>query len=185
MALFCWKIDASQPAQFRIRLADYRKFLCGRARLSAKPRINITSQLDEIMKFLTAADAEHAFYEAFESGDADAVMSVWAKQDDIICIHPQGARLVGRANIEASWREILRGGIGARIEFTELRIFSDQALAVHILYENVWMPGETAPRPPIFATNAYRYSKFGWHLVLHHASPVPYDDMQIENEIFH
>lgn len=138
------------------------------------------------MKFLTSADAERAFYQAFETGDADAMMSVWAKQDDIICIHPQGARLVGRANIEASWREILQAGMGVRVESTELRTFTDQALAVHVLYENIWVPGENTPRPPIFATNAYRYSKLGWHLLLHHASPVPYgEQQQTKSAIFH
>lgn len=138
------------------------------------------------MKFLTPSDAEHAFYEAFEGGDLDAMMSVWAKDDDIVCVHPQGPRLLGRAAIEASWREILQSSIGIRFQLTEVRELADQGLTVHILYENLWVPGENAPRAPIFATNAYRYSKRGWRLVLHHASPVPYaDEDQMRTSIFH
>jgi ketosteroid isomerase-like protein len=131
-----------------------------------------------MMKFLSSADAEQAFYEAFETGDIDAMMSVWAKIDDILCIHPQGPRLIGRGAIEASWREILRSSMGVRVQRSDLRTFADQALTVHVLYENIWVPGETAPRPPILATNAYRYSKLGWHLVLHHAGPAPYGDQE-------
>ncbi len=139
-----------------------------------------------MMKFLTPSDAEHAFYEAFEAGDVDAMMSVWAKDDDIVCVHPQGPRLIGRAAIEASWREILQSSIGVRFQLTEVRELADQALTVHILYENLWVPGENTPRAPIFATNAYRYSKRGWHLILHHASPVPYgDEQQTGTAIFH
>lgn len=158
----------------------------GPASDATNSRFNITSQLDEIMKFLKPGDAEHAFYEAFETGDIDAMMSVWARDEDIVCVHPQGARLVGRTAVETGWREVLQSSIGVRFQITELRAFTDQALAVHMLYENLWVPGENAPRAPIFATNAYRYSKRGWHLVLHHASPVQYDEQQqSRSAIFH
>ena len=128
------------------------------------------------MKFLTPADAEQAFYEAFEIGEIVAMMNVWSKDDDITCIHPGGPRLIGRAMIEAGWRGILNGNMGVRFKLTEMREFVDQALTIRILYENLWVPGENAPRPPIIATNAYRYSRRGWHMVLHHASPMPHDE---------
>ena len=127
-------------------------------------------------KFLTPKDAELAFYEAFETGDLAAMMSVWSVDDDIACIHPQGPRLDGRAAIDAAWREILPSSVGVRVKLTEIREFVDQAIAVHCVYENLWLPGEGAPRPPILATNVYRYSKRGWHMVLHHASAAPYEE---------
>ena len=130
------------------------------------------------MKFLTPADTEHAFYEAFEIGEIAAMMAVWSTDDDITCIHPGGPRLIGRANIDAGWRGILNGNSGIRIQLTEIREFVDQALTIRILYENLWVPGENAPRQPIIATNAYRYSRRGWQMVLHHASPAPQDEME-------
>ena len=144
--------------------------------LSANARIKFITQHHETMKFLTPSDAEQAFYEAFEIGEITAMMAVWSKDDDITCIHPHGPRLIGRSAIEASWRGILNASIGVRFKLTEIREFVDQALAVRVLYENLWVPGENSPRPPIIATNAYRYGKSGWHMVLHHASPVPQDD---------
>ena len=138
------------------------------------------------MKFLTPGEAEQAFYEAFEIGEITAMMAVWSKDDDITCIHPQGPRLIGRGAIEASWRDILGAGIGVRFQLTEIREFADQALAIRVLYENLWVPGENAPRPPIIATNVYRYSKSGWHMVLHHASPAPQDDHESRRaSVFH
>ncbi len=130
------------------------------------------------MKFLTPTEAEQAFYEAFEIGEIAAMMSVWSKDDDITCIHPLGPRLVGRAAIEESWRGILNASIGIRFQLTEIRELADQALTIRILYENLWVPGENAPRPPIVTTNAYRYSKRGWHMVLHHASPIPQEEAE-------
>ena len=45
--------------------------------------------------FPTAQDAEAAFYEAFETGDLEAMMNVWAEDEEIVCVHPGEARLVG------------------------------------------------------------------------------------------
>ena len=45
--------------------------------------------------FKTAQDAETAFYEAQEKADLDAMMAVWADDDDIVCVHPGGMRLSG------------------------------------------------------------------------------------------
>jgi ketosteroid isomerase-like protein len=138
------------------------------------------------MKFLTPADTEQAFYEAFEIGEIAAMMSVWSKDEDITCVHPLGPRLVGRAAVEESWRGILNASIGVRFERTEIREFVDQALTIRILFERLWVPGENSPRAPIIATNAYRYSKRGWHMVLHHASPIPQgEDEHHGAAIFH
>ena len=43
--------------------------------------------------FPAAQDAENAFYEALERCDLDGMMAVWAEDEDIVCIHPTGARL--------------------------------------------------------------------------------------------
>ncbi len=148
--------------------------------LYSKPnfRIKFIAQHYEIMKFLTPSDAEQAFYEAFEIGEINAMMAVWSKDEDITCIHPHGPRLIGRSAVEASWRGILNASIGLRFQLSDIREFVDQGLTIRILYENLWLPGEKAPRPAIIATNAYRYSKRGWNMVLHHASPAPQGDSE-------
>ena len=44
----------------------------------------------------TAEQAETAFYTAFENADTDAMMEIWADDGNIMCIHPNGPRLVGQ-----------------------------------------------------------------------------------------
>ncbi len=65
----------------------------------------------------TPEAVQTAFYEALEAGDVDALMEVWSEDDEIVCIHPGGPRLVGHQAIAASWREILSNGpIAVRAE---------------------------------------------------------------------
>ena len=39
-------------------------------------------------------DIEAAFYEALQTGDLEKLMGCWADEDDIVCIHPGGPRIV-------------------------------------------------------------------------------------------
>ena len=50
-----------------------------------------------------ADDVEAAFYEALQSGDIDKLMACWADEDDIVCIHPGGPRVVGAVAIRATF----------------------------------------------------------------------------------
>ena len=65
--------------------------------------------------FTTAQDAEAAFYEALEKADLEAMMAVWADDDDIVCVHPGGMRLAGVEQVRESWRQIFSGGSTTRI----------------------------------------------------------------------
>ena len=40
-------------------------------------------------------DAEEAFYEAISRADLDALMNLWAEDEEIVCIHPGGQPLHG------------------------------------------------------------------------------------------
>ena len=52
----------------------------------AKPTLSYNGHADE---------TEAAFYDAMQLGDIDKLMACWADEDDIVCVHPGGARLVG------------------------------------------------------------------------------------------
>jgi ketosteroid isomerase-like protein len=60
-------------------------------------------------EFHSAEAAEAAFYQAFEQGDAGAMMHVWSPEEDIECVHPLGKRLMGVAAVADSWHSILSG----------------------------------------------------------------------------
>ena len=120
--------------------------------------------------FPTPDDAETAFYDAFERADLAAMMAVWAEADDVVCIHPQGPRLVGLEAVRESWMQIFSAGAQLRVRTTEQRTFDGQALAVHSVVELVAPPGENAPVTPIYATNVYVLTEAGWRMAVHHAN---------------
>lgn len=119
----------------------------------------------------SAEAAEAAFYEALQAGDAEAVMRVWAEEDDPVCVHPGGPRLVGAAAIRASYEQLLGGGALAVVPECALRTVS-LGCAVHNVVERVRLPAGSGPGfACVLATNVYLRTPQGWRLVLHHASP--------------
>ena len=121
--------------------------------------------------FPTAQDAENAFYEALERSDLDGMMAVWAEDEDIVCVHPGGARLTGQDQVRESWAKIFAAGGRARVHITQQVAISAMMLAVHSVHENFHVEGEAQPRPPIVATNVYLRTAAGWRMIVHHASP--------------
>jgi len=123
--------------------------------------------------FGSAQDAEAAFYEAFAKNDLDAMMAVWADDDEIYCIHPQGQRFSGVAQVRDSWRQIFNSGQALRFQLREQRRLNGMMVAVHSVYEQLIVAGETRPRGTIIATNIYLRTDRGWRMVAHHGSPAP------------
>ena len=123
--------------------------------------------------FPTAQDAENAFYEALERADLEAMMAVWAEDEEIVCVHPAGMRLTGAEQVRESFRQMFASGANMRIHISQRVTASGMMVAVHSVHENITPAGETRPRPPIVATNVYLRSAAGWRMVVHHASPAP------------
>lgn len=57
----------------------------------------------------SAEDIEAAFYEAQQHGDIEQLMSCWAQDEDIVCVHPDGPRLLGTGAIRAAFEAIFCG----------------------------------------------------------------------------
>ena len=123
--------------------------------------------------FPTPQDAESAFYEALESADLDAMMEVWAEDEEIVCVHPGGPRLAGYDQVRAGWAQIFGSGQRLKVFLNNTVVLSGMMLSIHSVYENITVAGEGRPRPPVAATNVYLRTGNGWRLLLHHASPVP------------
>ena len=56
--------------------------------------------------FATSEEAELAFYDALERADLARLMQVWADDEEIVCVHPGGLRLVGLHAVKEAWQEI-------------------------------------------------------------------------------
>ncbi len=124
----------------------------------------------KIPMFPTPEDTEAAFYDAFERADLAAMMAVWAADDDIVCVHPQGPRLVGFEAVRNSWTQIFASGMALRIRTVDARRMMGSTMAVHSVVEMLTSPGEQAASPPVCATNVYLLTENGWRMTVHHAS---------------
>lgn len=117
-----------------------------------------------------ADDIETAFYEALQGADLEKLMACWADEDDIVCVHPGGPRLVGMAAIRAAFEGMFANGcIRARPE--AVRRVESLASSVHNLRERIEILTDGGPRDAfVIATNVYHKTAQGWRMVAHHAS---------------
>lgn len=118
-----------------------------------------------------ADDIEAAFYEALQSGDIEKLMACWGDEDDIVCVHPGGGRLVGAAAIRSTFDAMFSNGtIQAFPE--KVRKIDAMGASVHNVLERIEVLTEDGPRHAyVIATNVYHAAVQGWRMVAHHASP--------------
>ncbi len=119
----------------------------------------------------SADDTESAFYEALQNGDIEKLMACWADEDDIVCIHPGGARLLGAGAIRATFDAMFaNGSIQARPE--KIHTIESLGSSVHSVLERIEVLTDSGPRHAyVIATNVYQKTPLGWRMVAHHASP--------------
>ncbi len=120
----------------------------------------------------TPEQTEAAFYEAISRADVDAVMALWADEEDIVCIHPGAPRLVGHTSIRAAWESIFEQG-GVHIRPVQLHVTQNMMTSVHNIIEEVHRTSTRQQDIHILATNVYVKTAAGWRIVTHHASVVP------------
>jgi ketosteroid isomerase-like protein len=123
--------------------------------------------------FPTPQDAEAAFYEALETANLDAMMEVWAEDEEVVCVHPGGPRLAGFEQVRGSWAQILGSGQRLKVQLSHQVVLSGMTLAIHSVHENITVGGESRPRGAVAATNVYLRTAKGWRMILHHGSPTP------------
>ncbi len=119
----------------------------------------------------SADEVEAAFYEALQAGDLERLMACWANEEDIICVHPGGPRLIGAVAIRNSF-EIMFSHGPIRSFPERLHKLETITSAVHNLIERVEIfTAEGAQIAFVTSTNVYMRTAEGWRMVAHHASP--------------
>ncbi len=119
----------------------------------------------------TPDEVESAFYDALQNGDIAQLMACWADDEDILCVHPGGPRLIGAAAIRATFEAMFANG---PIRATPERVRTVESLgsSVHNVLERVQRTTDEGPQTAwVLATNVYHKTPLGWRLVAHHASP--------------
>ena len=130
----------------------------------------------------SADDVEAAFYEALQAADIERLMACWADDDEIVCVHPGGPRVVGAGAIRATFEAIFSNGT-IRAWPEQVRKVEALASVVHNVLERVEVLTETGlVNAYVLATNVYHKTAQGWRMVAHHASPGNESQAQEINE---
>ena len=120
--------------------------------------------------FTSAEDAEEAFYDAIGRGDIEALMIVWADEDENVCIHPTGQRLTGPLSFRECWHSIFENYPRLTVRVTHSLRWKGAMLDVHSVVETLYLGDESAPHGPMLSTNVFQRGPTGWRLLAHHTS---------------
>ena len=125
--------------------------------------------MSQAVNFASPDDVEHAFYDAIHKGDADLLMQLWAEDEETLCVHPTGVRLLGIAPIRDSWLGIFTTA-RLRIQAEQIAHWHSAILAIHHLTETLFVGDDPKPHGPLHVTHVYSRGAHGWRLVSRHAS---------------
>jgi uncharacterized protein (TIGR02246 family) len=116
-------------------------------------------------------DVEAQFYEALQQADIERLMAVWADDDEVVCVHPGGGRVIGQNAIRASFEAIFaNGGIPVRPE--QVHRMVSLGTALHHLVERIEVVSpEGVQTAWVLTSNVYVKTAQGWRMAAHHASP--------------
>ena len=153
------------------------KFLSTKSlRSKSLPPRSILRFIDPMPKinrpFANPVATENAFYDALARGDLDLLMTLWADEDEIVCIHPGAPRLIGNAAIRASWEAIFERG-GVHITPVDRHETHTTMTAIHNVIEQITSDDPAQEDRHVLATNVYVKTPLGWRIVIHHASIAP------------
>lgn len=116
-------------------------------------------------------DVEAQFYDALRSGDLVRLMACWADEDDIVCVHPGGPRLIGAGQIRASFEALFTRGT-PQLHVEDVHRVESLSSSVHSVIEKMTVELPDGPREGfVVATNVFHKTAQGWRLVAHHATP--------------
>ena len=104
--------------------------------------------------YTSPQDAALAFYQAFEARDLDAMMVAWADDEDIVCVHPGGTRLVGYDAVRSSWEQMFRSDTRLAFRLDEIVVIETVGLAMQSAMEYVHT-ADGKQRGTAIATNVF------------------------------
>jgi len=130
------------------------------------------------MPFETPQDAEDAFYDALESGDAESMTQVWEASADIAGLLPMSPLIQGPEVLEL-WRSMFEHGAAFDIQVRHLGWIESGDMALHLIEERMGAPEGLKPgtgaeaAQAVYGSNLFRRGSDGWRLVAHQNSPTP------------
>lgn len=129
----------------------------------------------------SADEVEARFYQALQAGNLDALMALWADDDEIVCVHPGGGRAIGAAAIRATFAAIFEAGGGVAARPEQMHRLSLPGAELHHLIERITVGGPQGPQEAwVLASNVYVKTLLGWRMAAHHASPGQPEELSMQ-----
>ena len=126
--------------------------------------------------FTTPHEVQAAFYQAMRQADLHLMMSVWATDDDTLCIHPGGMHALGFHAIQSAWQQIFAAG-PIQVRTLSEGLTLQGTTTVHSVIEEITLVAHPEHQTHYcYATNIFQRTAQGWKMVLHHASHAPMHD---------
>jgi ketosteroid isomerase-like protein len=123
--------------------------------------------------YTTPSDAALAFYQAFEAKDLDAMMATWAEDEEIVCVHPGGTRLVGYDAVRLGWEQLFAGDTRLAFRLEQVVMIETVGLAMQSAVEQITIGKDGGSTGTAVCTNIFLRTPYGWRMVMHHASTAP------------
>ena len=118
-------------------------------------------------------EANRRFYDALEALDIEGMEACWASGPELACVHPGGPWQRGWEEVRTAWEAIMANTGYIEFEIAEARVHVVDPVAWVTCVERITsaVEGERAAAEAA-ATNVFVLDATGWHMVVHHASPI-------------
>ncbi len=109
--------------------------------------------------------AHDAFYQAFASGDIEALLRLLLPSEALAVAHPGWPPARGLDEVTRSWREVLRAPPPIHTDAVDVRLVGTDVAVVSCL--------EIISNRAMAAINVWIADEHGWRLVSHQAAEAP------------
>ncbi|KAL6138804.1 hypothetical protein ACLB2K_064083 [Fragaria x ananassa] len=132
---------------------------------------------EDSMTCVLAANAR--FYESFRIGDLAAMQSLWAKRDQVCCVHPGARGIYGYEDVMTSWDYVWANyEFPLQIELKDVNANVRGDMGFVSCVELVKTKGSSWGGQ--FVTNVFERIDGQWFISVHHASPIDFSTTRTE-----
>ncbi|KAL5740489.1 hypothetical protein ACOSQ2_029669 [Xanthoceras sorbifolium] len=126
--------------------------------------------LDEDTKTSVLA-ANARFYDSFKTGDLAAMQTLWARRDNVCCVHPGASGISGYDSVMESWEVVwMNYEFPLAIALKDVHVHVRGDVGYVTCIELVRTRGGSWGGQ--FATNVFEKIDGQWFICIHHASPI-------------
>lgn len=135
-----------------------------------------SSDRDEILR------VNDLFYKALGTRDLKLMEKVWINDERAGCVHPGWTILRSWESIMQSWENVFdpEDQVDINLSSITLNIKGDIAW-VTCIQEMTYIKRDPVMFNISHSTNIFEKTESGWQMLIHHASPLPTNDLEVKD----